>query len=515
MNEYYVIENRGECSPELFITFGASSKEKDSKKIGYFGSGGKYALSCLLREEIKFFITTGNNLIILKTKDKTLKAANGGDVNIETIVALINQKEVDLHGFSSGFGKHSWDLKKAIHELVSNAIDEEDGRAPRIFLSDFVGGSPNVTRIFIENTPETYELFERLKYYFFCLDDELNELDLNKSILRIPHNEDSKRGRGHFARNGRRYSSTYENGQVSIWSDVVYNLPFEINELREIPSWEAKSRVIKYYLENPENPYFHLFFGANVVPLSRYTPKIFDFIESANGYHWIETDQKRIVLERIVKETKTPKGKLILLSEDEVKELDPSVLRTNSSVYVMSNELYKLLDVEESKYVLDRDDLMAIIQGDLDLEPVWINDTLLTNICHQIYPFACESGYLGFNYYSSNSLPETFKGKTEGPLLLNGEKLVIPNEYELSPEGKLIGRDPSARRMGIIKALFPGMGGFSLLQMARLTEKLILSKLKEGSSPESEREPIKFTPISKEEETLERMREGYHMSESN
>lgn len=46
---YLKIENEGTVPVEAFTLIGASSKRDDSSKIGMFGSGNKYALAYLLR----------------------------------------------------------------------------------------------------------------------------------------------------------------------------------------------------------------------------------------------------------------------------------------------------------------------------------------------------------------------------------------------------------------------------------------------------------------------------------
>ena len=56
MENYLIIRNKGIIVEEAITLLGASSKRDDDSKIGYFGSGLKYALACFLRNNRKFFI---------------------------------------------------------------------------------------------------------------------------------------------------------------------------------------------------------------------------------------------------------------------------------------------------------------------------------------------------------------------------------------------------------------------------------------------------------------------------
>ena len=54
--KYLIITNKGEIEPQALHLVGASTKRGDSSKIGQFGSGNKYALAYLLRNEHEVLI---------------------------------------------------------------------------------------------------------------------------------------------------------------------------------------------------------------------------------------------------------------------------------------------------------------------------------------------------------------------------------------------------------------------------------------------------------------------------
>ena len=54
------ITNKGEMQQEAMTLLGASTKRGDDTKIGFFGSGLKYALAVMIREGIEFHIYSGS-----------------------------------------------------------------------------------------------------------------------------------------------------------------------------------------------------------------------------------------------------------------------------------------------------------------------------------------------------------------------------------------------------------------------------------------------------------------------
>lgn len=67
------IRNKGEIPVEAFTLLGASTKREDESKIGFFGSGLKYAMARLLRTEKEFRIFSGTEEVVITTEQATLK----------------------------------------------------------------------------------------------------------------------------------------------------------------------------------------------------------------------------------------------------------------------------------------------------------------------------------------------------------------------------------------------------------------------------------------------------------
>src|SRR5690606_23195208 len=100
-----------------FTLIGATTKRDDNTKIGLYGSGNKYAISALIRNNIDFRVFSGDNEIRFSTKETTFR-----DKNFSIIT--INGKDTSL---TTNMGGEDWDDPFApIREIYSNALDEDE-----------------------------------------------------------------------------------------------------------------------------------------------------------------------------------------------------------------------------------------------------------------------------------------------------------------------------------------------------------------------------------------------------
>ena len=63
MGDFVLFTNEGEIPVNAFKLLGASSKRGDSSKIGFYGTGLKYAIVLMLRENIPFKVFSGTSEI--------------------------------------------------------------------------------------------------------------------------------------------------------------------------------------------------------------------------------------------------------------------------------------------------------------------------------------------------------------------------------------------------------------------------------------------------------------------
>jgi len=108
-----IIRNNGLVTPEDIFYIGNSSKRDDETKIGRFGSGWKYAIAWLMRNDCTPTIYSGLDEIKLTTRS-IVSARSMFDA------ILINDKETSL---TTKMGP-DWKGWMALRELYSNAIDE-------------------------------------------------------------------------------------------------------------------------------------------------------------------------------------------------------------------------------------------------------------------------------------------------------------------------------------------------------------------------------------------------------
>lgn len=113
-------ENDGEIDIRSVTTFGVSSKPEGS--IGFFGTGLKYAIAILLRENLSITIYSGLEKFEFSKKTMSLR-----DKEFEQ--CYVNDRELS---FTTELGK-TWELWKAYRELFCNMKDEGGRLSPNVF----------------------------------------------------------------------------------------------------------------------------------------------------------------------------------------------------------------------------------------------------------------------------------------------------------------------------------------------------------------------------------------------
>lgn len=149
---YLLISSKGEIDSRALSLIGGSTKRNDAEKIGFFGSGNKYALAVLLRNKIPFEIYSGINHIEITTKQVTMR-----DTSFNAIV--INGKETDL---TDSMGP-KWNPWMAVREFYSNAIDEGNHMWEVV---DEINPQPDITSFYITLTPELEKIHNERELYF-------------------------------------------------------------------------------------------------------------------------------------------------------------------------------------------------------------------------------------------------------------------------------------------------------------------------------------------------------------
>src|ERR1035437_3063720 len=113
---HIIFENSGEIEPLAITTFGSSVKESKNP-IGYFGTGLKFALAVLLRENHKILLQCGDRQVEIGVRSQTIRGK-------EFQLVFIGENPA---GFTTELGKN-WKTWMAYRELHCNAKDEPDSR---------------------------------------------------------------------------------------------------------------------------------------------------------------------------------------------------------------------------------------------------------------------------------------------------------------------------------------------------------------------------------------------------
>jgi hypothetical protein len=145
------IRNAGEIERGALALLGASTKSGD--QIGKFGSGFKYALATLLREQVDFRIFSGLREIPITTEIEKFR-------DHEFKVLVIDGIRTSI---TTNTGPE-WTVRDAIREIWSNAIDEGGAEKTEALLIDL---RPGTTTIEIDsNHPSIKAMVSNWSMYF-------------------------------------------------------------------------------------------------------------------------------------------------------------------------------------------------------------------------------------------------------------------------------------------------------------------------------------------------------------
>lgn len=242
------IINNGEIELGGLHLMGVSSKRGDSEKIGFFGSGNKYAIALLLREKIPFKIFSGKKEIKISTKDIMFR-----EKMYEQIV--INGESTSL---TTSMGI-DWETWFAIRELYCNALDEGGSKLSVIDKPIAIAGK---TIVYVQLTDKLGEFFKEIDKYILTNKDTV--IESAKTQYGGVHfiNSNSKefiafrKGIRIFPKNEIKSLYWYNFSDITINESRVYQYEHEV--LERIASGLARTKnceIINNYLRNWKDAY--------------------------------------------------------------------------------------------------------------------------------------------------------------------------------------------------------------------------------------------------------------------
>lgn len=152
MNGFCKIENDGEIDVNAFRLLGASTKENDDTKIGFFGSGIKYAIASALREGIPLKVFSGEKEVKITTKQEKM-----GDMTFDVI--YINGKPTSL---TTRMGK-DWKPWFIFREFYCNALD---AGGMKLSVEAGAEGEKGKTRFYIGVVPQMKAVLDGFDGFF-------------------------------------------------------------------------------------------------------------------------------------------------------------------------------------------------------------------------------------------------------------------------------------------------------------------------------------------------------------
>lgn len=160
MKNYLKIQSVGEIENGAFTLIGASTKRNDETKIGFYGSGLKYSISSLIRNNISFKIFSGEREINIETKRHDFRKDS-----FEVICV-----DGDKTSLTTNMGGDDWDNPFApIREIYSNALDEDEDAT--LSSSFDLKGEIGKTTFYIEMTMDVTHFYKNINMYF-CTQNE-------------------------------------------------------------------------------------------------------------------------------------------------------------------------------------------------------------------------------------------------------------------------------------------------------------------------------------------------------
>jgi hypothetical protein len=150
--------NPGTIDHRAFTMLGLSAKEGDkSKKIGFFGTGFKYALAVLLREAQYVQIVSAGDVYTFSIGEEDFRGKKHSFISCHLEREGETTKTFELP-YTTHLG-HNWSLWQAYRELYTNALDESGGV---MYVDDF--------------TTHAYEMQAEHNVYVYVVGAEFEEV---------------------------------------------------------------------------------------------------------------------------------------------------------------------------------------------------------------------------------------------------------------------------------------------------------------------------------------------------
>lgn len=238
--KYLKIKNNGELDIRLVALMGGTTKANDEYKIGQFGTGLKYTLAYLFRNNLDFKIFVGNEEVKIHTEKEEIRN------EIFEIICINNQRT----SITTKMGE-CWTAWMIIRELFCNALDEGGAEWE---ITENIQSEESTTIFYIQIDTQIKEVTDNWHKYFIHGQEPMFK---NETYAIYPGGDKLK-----FYKQGVLiFEHPTEKG---LFSYDVKNA--DINELREFKGiigyeithalHQANEKIAQYFLENISESFY-------------------------------------------------------------------------------------------------------------------------------------------------------------------------------------------------------------------------------------------------------------------
>lgn len=152
MNTMLVIENDGELDVSGLRLMGATSKDGQDGKIGFYGTGTKYAIASALRMGVAVHIYSGERHVVITTRTVPFRGES--------------YEEIMIDGHPTGITTRTgiqWEPWYILREFLCNAIDEG---GLQLDLAANHSGVTGKTRVYVELNKELSGVYDGWDSFF-------------------------------------------------------------------------------------------------------------------------------------------------------------------------------------------------------------------------------------------------------------------------------------------------------------------------------------------------------------
>lgn len=233
--KYIKIQNKGLLDMRLIALMGGTTKANDQYKIGQWGSGLKYTLAWLIKNNLSFHVFIGETKVEISTETEEIR-----DEVFEII--CIDGKRTSV---TTQMGGDAWTEWMIIRELWCNALDE--GGESREITTD-VSGKEGSTTFYIQASPALMDVWNNWGDFFLHDSEPMFEstdyrvypssgcLKLYKQGVLI-HEDQSQKSLFRY---------DIRNAEINELREFKGSVNFEIVKALS----DANEKVISYFFEN-------------------------------------------------------------------------------------------------------------------------------------------------------------------------------------------------------------------------------------------------------------------------